>query len=191
MGPSASRSRPAKPGCAGCAWVLASFSKIEDHRVQGARWQKFGTIARTDHREWYRELFETCVVSGLIPASALAGYRNDAIYLRKSRYVPPRWETVRDAMTALFDLLDAEPESSVRAVLGHWLSGYTRPYPDSNGRMARFLMNVLLASGRYPRTVVCVEDRAEYLKALDRASIDADAKPFARFIVSFRQVCVT
>lgn len=140
-----------------------------------------GAVARTDHREWYRELFEPCVVSGLIPASARAGYRDDAVYLRKSRYVPPRWETVRDAMTALFDLLEAEPESSVRAVLGHWLFGYIHPYPDGNGRMARFLMNVLLASGGYPWTVVRVEDRAEYLQALDRASIDVDAKPFASF----------
>jgi Fic family protein len=35
----------------------------------------------------------------------------------------------------------------VRAVLGHQLFGYIHPYPDGNGRMARFLMNVLLASG--------------------------------------------
>jgi Fic family protein len=67
-------------------------------------------------------------------------------------------------------------------VLGHWLFGYIHPYPDGNGRMARFLMNVLLASGGYPWTVVRVEDRAEYLRALDRASIDLDARPFAAFI---------
>ena len=78
---------------------------------------------------------------------ALAGYRNDAVYLRTSRYVPPRWEAVRDAMPALFDLLEQEPEPGVRAVLGHWLFGYIHPYPDGNGRMARFLMNAMLASG--------------------------------------------
>jgi hypothetical protein len=43
-------------------------------------------------------------------------------------------------------------------------------------------MNVLLASGGYPWTVVRVEDRTEYLKALDRASIDVNARPFASFI---------
>jgi Fic family protein len=69
---------------------------------------------------------------------------------RNSRYVPSRWETVRDAMTELFDLIEAEREPSVRAVLGHWLFGYIHPYPDDNGRMARFLMNVLLASGGIP-----------------------------------------
>ena len=41
-------------------------------------------------------------------------------------------------MPALFDLLEDETEPSVRAVLGHWLVGYIHPYPDGNGRIARF-----------------------------------------------------
>jgi hypothetical protein len=60
--------------------------------------------------------------------------------------------------------------------------GYIHPYPDGNGRMARFLMNVMLASGGYPWTVIRVEGRNEYLHSLDSASIDGDIKPFARFI---------
>jgi Fic family protein len=96
--------------------------------------------------------------------------------------VPPRWEAVRDALPSLFDLIEQEPEPGVRAVLGHWLFGYIHPYPDGNGRMARFLMNAMLASGGYPWTVVRVEDRDGYLAALDRASIDMDIAPFAGFI---------
>ena len=141
-----------------------------------------GVLARTAHKEWYRELFQPCVTAGLIQAGALAGYRNDAVYLRTSRYVPPRWEAVRDAMPALFDLLEHEPEPGARAVLGHWLFGYIHPYPDGNGRMARFLMNAMLASGGYPWTVIKVEDRNGYLAALDRASIEMKIEPFARFI---------
>jgi Fic family protein len=56
------------------------------------------------------------------------------------------------------------------------------PYPDGNGRIARFMMNAMLASGGWSWTVVRVEDRAAYLAALDRASIDMDIAPFARFI---------
>ena len=141
-----------------------------------------GTLVRMAHREWYRELFQPCVAVGLLRPGALAGYRNDAVYLRTSRYVPPRWEAVRDAMLALFDLIEQEPEPGVRAVLGHWLFGYIHPYPDGNGRVARFLMNAMLASGGYPWTVVRVEDRDAYLAALDRASIDMDIGPFAGFI---------
>jgi Fic family protein len=64
-------------------------------------------------------------------------------------------------MNALFDLLEGESEPSVRAVLGHWMFGYIHPYPDGNGRIARFLMNAMLASGGYPWTVIRVEDRGE------------------------------
>jgi len=141
-----------------------------------------GRLVRTAHRDWYRELFQPCVGAGLIAPSALAGYRNGPVYLRTSRYVPPRWEAVRDAMPALFDLLENEPAPGVRAVFGHWLFGYVHPYPDGNGRMARFLMNAMLASGGYPWTVIRVEDRTAYLAALDRASIDMDIGPFAEFI---------
>jgi fido (protein-threonine AMPylation protein) len=141
-----------------------------------------GSLIRNSHREWYRELFQPCVAAGLIGPAALAGYRNDAVYLRTSRYVPPRWEAVRDAMPAFFDLLEKETEPGVRAVLGHWLFGYIHPYPDGNGRMARFLMNAMLASGGYPWTVIRVEDRALYLAALDSASVNLDIRPFATFI---------
>jgi Fic family protein len=89
---------------------------------------------------------------------------------------------VRDAMPALFDLLEKETHPGVRAVLGHWLFGYIHPYPDGNGRMARFLMNVMLASGGYPWTVIRVRDRAAYLAALDHASIDTDIAPFTAFV---------
>lgn len=139
-------------------------------------------LAREAHKEWYREMFQPCIRAGLIEAGALAGYRNMPVYLRTSRYVPPRWEAVRDAMPALFDLLEEEKIPAVRAVLGHWMFGYIHPYSDGNGRTARFLMNVMLASGGYPWTVIRVEDLNEYLRALDSASIDGDIKPFARFI---------
>ncbi len=141
-----------------------------------------GARARATHMDWYRELFQPCVAAGIIPAPALAGYRNDAVYLRTSRYVPPRWEAVRDAMPELFDLLENETHPGVRAVLGHWLFGYIHPYPDGNGRMARFAMNAMLASGGYPWTVIRVEDRDAYLSALDRASVDMDIAPFTTFV---------
>jgi len=67
-------------------------------------------------------------------------------------------------------------------VLGHWLFGYIHPYPDGNGRMARLVMNAMLASGGYPWTVIRVEDRNAHLAALDRASIDMRIEPLAEFI---------
>ena len=85
-------------------------------------------------------------------------------------------------MPALFELLSREEEPSVRAVLGHWLLGYIHPYPDGNGRVARFLMNVMLASGGYPWTVIRMEDRRAYLEALESASVESNIEPFCRFL---------
>lgn len=63
-----------------------------------------GALVSAAYREWYRELFQPSVAAGLIEAAALAGYRNEPVFLRGSRHAPPRWEAVRDAMPALFEL---------------------------------------------------------------------------------------
>jgi len=162
-------------------WQAFQLVKKEVEKVIAG--ENPAALAHAVHNNWYRELFQPSVTAGLIEAGTLAGYRNIPVYLRGSRYVPPRWEAVRDAIPAFFDLLEKEPEPSVRAVLGHWLFGYIHPYTDGNGRMARFLMNVMLASGGYPWTVIRIRDRKSYLSALDRASIEMDIHPFTTFIV--------
>jgi fido (protein-threonine AMPylation protein) len=159
-----------------------AFQKVKEAIAEIVSGANAGARVRIAHMNWYRELFQPFVAAGVVPAAALAGYRNDAVYLRTSRYVPPRWEAVRDAMPALMELLENETHAAARAVLGHWLFGYIHPYPDGNGRMARFVMNAMLASGGYPWTVIRVEDREAYLSALDRASIDMDIAPFSAFI---------
>lgn len=159
-----------------------AFQKVKDSVSAILDGAPPGAIAREQHRDWYRELFGPSVVAGILKPSALAGYRNHPVYLRGSSHVPPRSEAVPEGMQALFDLLEKEAEPAVRAVLGHWLVGYVHPYPDGNGRMARFLMNAMLASGGYPWTVVRVEDRNQYLAGLERASVDMDVRPFAGFL---------
>jgi len=164
-----------------------AFQAVKNDVAKAIAGAEPGELARRSHGNWYRELFQPCVAAGLVDVAALAGYRNDAVYLRGSRHVPPRWQAVRDAMPALFDLLASEPQASVRAVLGHWLLGHIHPWPDGNGRMARFLMNVMLASAGYPWTVIRVEHRDEYLAALEAASVANDIAPFASFIASQMQ----
>ena len=81
-----------------------AFQKVKSASREIIAGANPGARARATHMDWYRELFQPCVAAGIVPAAALAGYRNDAVYLRTSRYVPPRWEAVRDAMPELFDL---------------------------------------------------------------------------------------
>jgi hypothetical protein len=71
---------------------------------------------------------------------------------------------------------------AVRVVLGHFIFVYIHPYFDGNGRMGRFLMNLMFASGGYPWTVVPVKLRDDYMAALESASAEGDIVPFAQFI---------
>lgn len=159
-----------------------AFQRVRDtvKRILGG--QASSKVVRTAHRDWYREMFRPHVAAGLHSAAMLAGYRSTPVYIRGSWHVPPRWELLPDAMAALFDLIEHEPEPAVRAVLGHWLFGYIHPFPDGNGRIARLLMNTLLVAGGYPWTVIRVEDRRGYLAALETASASGDVRPFARFV---------
>ena len=109
-------------------------------------------LVRDRHRDWCRLLFGPSVELGLLAAGDLEGYRRRPVYLSGSRHVPMRWEAVPEAMETLFELLGEEAEPSVRAVLGHFCFAYIHPYPDGNGRLARFIMNIMLASGGYSWT---------------------------------------
>jgi len=141
-----------------------------------------GEVCDDDHSDWHREMFGPSVMAGLLKAVDLAGYRNDQVYIRRSMHVPPRYEAVRDCMPTFFDLLREELEPSVRVVLGHFVFVYIHPYMDGNGRMGRFLMNVMLAAGGYPWTVIPMEKRDDYMAALENASIKQDIEPFALFL---------
>ena len=85
-------------------------------------------------------------------------------------------------MPVLFELLEEESEPSVRAVLGHFIFVFIHPYMDGNGRIGRFLMNAMLASGGYPWTIIPVERRDEYMQALEQASVGQDITLFASFL---------
>lgn len=141
-----------------------------------------GQIAASDHGDWYRELFTPSVTAGILSLSELAGYRTHQVYISNSRHVPLNTEAVRDIMPVFFELLSSEENPAVRAVLGHFIFVYIHPYMDGNGRIARFLMNTMLASGGYPWTVIPVEKRNIYMNSLEKASVDGNIKPFTLFV---------
>ncbi|MBC2710354.1 MAG: Fic family protein [Desulfosarcina sp.] len=141
-----------------------------------------GTVSGDDHGDWYREMFGPSITAGLLRTADLAGYRSGQVYIRRSMHVPPRYEAVRDCMPAFFDLLREEPESSVRVVLGHFVFVYIHPYMDGNGRIGRFLMNVMLAAGGYSWTVIPLEKRGDYMAALECGSVEQDITPLAIFL---------
>ncbi len=64
---------------------------------------------------------------------------------------------------------------------------YIHPYMDGNGRLARFLMNLMLVPAGYVWTVIPVERRNEYMEALEQASSYANIAPFAGFVAKLAE----
>jgi hypothetical protein len=159
-----------------------SYQAVERSVRRVLRRDNPGLVADEDHGEWYREMFAPSVTAGLLKLADLSGYRNGQVYIRRSLYVPLNCDALREAMPALFDLLREETEPAVRAVLGHFIFVYIHPYMDGNGRMGRFLLNLMLASGGYPWTVVPVGERKTYMEALESASVGENIVPFSDFL---------
>jgi len=133
--------------------------------------------------DWYQDLFDPSAKAGILTRSQLIGYRNHPVYIRTANHVPPASEQLLDAMETYFDLVDEEEHPLVRAVLGHWFLGYIHPYPDGNGRLARFVMNAELVSSGYRWAVIRLDQRKRYMEALDAASFGRDIAPFAKLII--------
>ena len=131
---------------------------------------------------WYVAMFSPSVQAGLLKPADLAGWRNDQVFIRGAMHVPLSKEAVRDAMPALYELIEAEEHPAVRALLGHFLFVYIHPYMDGNGRLARFLMNAMLVGGGYVWTIIPVQERQRYMRALEQASSFNNIRPFVEFV---------
>ena len=143
-----------------------------------------GEAVKNDHSVWYIQMWMPFAAVGILQRENLVGYRTGQVYIRGSQHIPLNPKAVRDAMPVLFDLLKNEPNSAVRAVLGHFFFVFIHPYMDGNGRMGRFILNVMLASGGYNWTVIPFERRLEYMKALEKASVEGDISDFTKVIAS-------
>ena len=143
-----------------------------------------GTVAEEDHGTWF---------PGAVRARGGRGVSSSPSILPGTATLPSTsgarctfrrtHEAVRDAMPTFFDLLCDETEPSVRVVLGHFMFGlHSSLYGRATGRVGRFLMNVMLAAGGYPWTVIPVERRDAYMAALEDASVRQDIGPFTDFL---------
>jgi Fic family protein len=159
-----------------------AFQSVKESIGTILKGENSGKVADEDHRDWYRKMFGPSVEAGILKASDLAGYRNSQVYIRNSSHIPMKPEALRDVIPEFFELLINEKEPAVRVVLGHFMFVYIHPYMDGNGRIGRFLMNTMLASGGYPWTVIPLNEREEYMSALEAGSVSKNIEPFSRFL---------
>jgi len=141
-----------------------------------------GPTIELDLQKWYRKLFGPSVKVNILREEDLYGYRRNQVFIRGSRHTPLPREALLDAMEAFFECLSGEPHAAVRAILGHFFFVYIHPYMDGNGRLGRFIMNAMLASGGYPWTIIQVKNRVTYFAALESASVSGDVESFTCFV---------
>jgi hypothetical protein len=100
---------------------------VKEDLVRVIKGENPGTVFRQGLPRWYQALFSPSVQAGILRPADLAGYRNDQVFIRGALHVPLSKEAVRECMPILFELLEAETEPSVRAVLGHFVFVYIHP----------------------------------------------------------------
>lgn len=133
----------------------------------------------------YSDLFTPSVEAGVVDAGELRGWRGSPVYIRDTLFVPPGPEKVPGMVELLFRELAEIPfegNGLLRAMLAHMWFVWIHPFPDGNGRVARFLMNAALLSDDLPWLTIRVEDRDAYFETLRRAQFEDAYEPFARFV---------
>ncbi len=159
-----------------------AFEEVRDDIKKILDGTPSGELLEARHQDWFRSMFSPSVTAGIVKAHQLAGYRSHNVYLRGSSHVPLPPHAIADAMDALFESISEEPDARVKAIVAPFLFTYIHPFPDGNGRTARFIMNALLAECGAPWTVIPVARRDEYMNALEEGSGNENIVPLTKFV---------
>ncbi|WP_315121199.1 Fic family protein [uncultured Clostridium sp.] len=112
-------------------------------------------------------------------------YRKSNVLISGSRHKPVEHFLVPEKMQELIDWYK-ENKSKMHpiqlAAMFHFKYVYIHPFIDGNGRSARLLMNLILMRNGYPITVIKTENRDEYMKSLEKASLQEDATDFIKIV---------
>jgi Fic family protein len=96
-------------------------------------------------------------------------------------------ELVSAEMTALIDWYRTETTNKLHPLLlaaeFHYRFVVIHPFDDGNGRLARILMNMILMKFGYVPAILKIEDRSEYITALENANEDSRI-PFYEYIAN-------
>jgi Fic family protein len=141
------------------------------------------TVDTTLILDLHEALFRPAVDAGITDTAALRGWRTTSVGLRGWRYVPPNPKKVPDLISGLERFFAQQPLSAVaRALLLHLELVTIHPFLDGNGRLARLLMNHVLLGSGLPWVTVRSDERVPFFRSIERAQVDGETAPFARFL---------
>ncbi|WP_411681065.1 Fic family protein [Clostridium thailandense] len=112
-------------------------------------------------------------------------YRNVNVLISGSNHRPPEHFLVPQEIENLIKWYDENKNKLHPIILAaefHHKFTFIHPFIDGNGRCGRLLMNLILMRNGYPITVIRMEERNEYMSALEKASVENDLEDFINII---------
>jgi len=113
-------------------------------------------------------------------------YRLVGVHTGKRTF--PDYRKVPTLMKKLIEYIDTEQNNQNVDVLRfafevHFRFVSIHPFADGNGRVARLLMNYILAYYDFPMLIVSKSDRLKYIDTLFNAQENGNMKPFYEFMI--------
>lgn len=112
-------------------------------------------------------------------------YRDVNVLISGSDHRPPEHFLLTHQMNDLIQWYEDNKNSLHPIALSaefHHKFTFIHPFIDGNGRCGRLLMNLILMRNGYPITVIKIEERNEYMVALEKASVENDLSDFINIV---------
>lgn len=111
-------------------------------------------------------------------------YRKHFVSIRGSQYVPPSHDKVPYLIDELFDYAREIEDGFELGIFLHYFYVTVHPHSDTNGRIARFLMNLAFVNDKYNWLTIRFEDRTNYFAALQESQMKDDIRYFAEYVIN-------
>ena len=114
-------------------------------------------------------------------------YRQIQVYITGEEEKPPLAKQVPELMKKLIQWYKKEKETMFVPELAarfHYRFVKIHPFVDGNGRIARFLANLILMRAGYPLVIIPIVKRLDYINSLKSSSSED------KFVVFFKEIVV-
>lgn len=112
-------------------------------------------------------------------------YRDGPIFIVGSSVNPPSADKVPEKMKGLLSWLNKNKNEIHPVELAaefHARFESIHPFLDGNGRTGREILNVMLQNAGYPRVIINLENRQNYVILLERVQSSKEYNKFSKFI---------